>query len=459
VLLPPSGGWLKGDLHVHSMHSHDAVQLGDDIAHLVLAAERAGLDFASISDHRSADCLSDPQFAGAGSALVLLAGEEWGGPGHAGAHGLTRSPIAHEQDEGQGPAVCVQKIEQVIADVHAMGGFFILNHPIDDRCPWYWPVDGFDGMEIWNQPWSFRGAYDVSPADIRKWMGDHGMTSQSGPGAPAEAFAAVALGGGGVNRQRLKYYEAYLASGRHIAAVGGGDSHYLILPGNPTTLVFASDRTPAAICEAVRKGRTMVARAPDAPVLEFTADRDGDGIFESIVGDSLPLGRAVTFKIHVRDAEDGKLELVKNGRIIQQWQVTGGDFEVTYADAAATPSWYRVNCYERLDMSVPNARLLRQLVLGTANLSFLNTLSSGLLGGVFGWIGSFAGHVQDIVDTGGPALVWLLLFGDQAGVHMAPIPTRYPRLELPEGVSRILNVCVEDDDYCPGVFTSPIWVE
>lgn len=449
-LLPPVGTWLKGDLHVHSRHSHDAEDFGDEIDGVIALGERAGLDFLAISDHRNANCLTDPKFTGAVTPLILIPGEEWGGSGHAGAHGLTRDPIYHSQSQGGQTGT-----QMAIDDVHAMGGIFILNHPIDEKCPWVWPVDRFDGVEVWNTMWAMRNASDRTAAEITSYAIGHGV-----PQPMPETIAATAFTGGGTNWQRLKFYEAHLAAGRHIAAVGGGDSHYVVLPGQPTTVVFAEQATPAGVLEGIRKGRTMVMRAPDAPRLEFTADRDSDGIFESIVGDRIPIGGTVVFKVRVEDADGGRIELVRNGQVVQTWDVTGGAFEVAFADMPLGPSWYRVNCYEKLDMSLPQAALLKQLVLGTTNLSWLTNLTSGFLANIFGgWLPSFANDVQEIVDTGGPALVWLLIYGWQVGIQMAPVPTRYPRLEIPEAVSRILNVAVHDDEYCPGVLTSAIWVE
>src|SRR5262245_365022 len=49
---PPVGGWMKGDFHVHSNHSGDA-SIGDDITGVIKCAEYAGLDFTTISDHRT----------------------------------------------------------------------------------------------------------------------------------------------------------------------------------------------------------------------------------------------------------------------------------------------------------------------------------------------------------------------------------------------------------------------
>jgi hypothetical protein len=457
---PPPGAWLLGDLHVHTTHSHDAATLGDDVEGVIRCAERAGLDFISITDHRTVACLHDPDFQGAQTPLVLLAGEEWGGHGHAGIHGLTRAPVHHSQDSGQGAAQAIAKVQATIDDAHAMGGAFILNHPVDTSNPWCWPAERFDGIEVWNQQWALRNTPDLDAAAIARWMADNGMTPGSGPQPMPEVLAAVAEKGGGINWQRLKFYEAHLSAGRRAAAVGGGDTHYFALPGSPTTAVYARDRSAAAVIEGIRAGRTMVLRAPDAPRLELTADRDGDGVFESMIGDSIPrAGAPLTFKVRVRDCERGMIDLVRDGRIIQRWAVTAPDFEVTYSDAPSGRSWYRVDCWEPLDMSVPYAQELKRLTLGTAGSSLGVGASIVAALGAGGVLARYLGYVQDFVDAGGPAALWLLLFGDRMGVRLSPASTRYPRLEFPEAVSRILNVAIHQDDYCAGAFTSPIRVE
>jgi hypothetical protein len=456
TLVPPSGTWLKGDFHVHSNWSGDATSLGDDIGVVIQCAERAGLDFTTISDHRVTNCLTDPKFLSAKTPLILIAGEEWGGPGHAGAHGLTRPPIFQSED-GATAADCCSSIQQSIDDVHSMGGVFVLNHTIDDSNPWYWPCDRWDGIEIWNQQWALRELAEADASGMQSWMLKNGMMAPGAPQPPPENLAAIQVRGGGLNWQRVALYHAFLNSGRHVAAMGGSDAHYLVLPGSPTTLVFAEQPTVAGIMDGVRRSRTMVARAADAPHLEFTADRDGDGIFETIIGDRIPLaGRPVTFKIHVVGAQDGKLDLVKNGQVFQQWAINAPDFEVTFTDAPTAASWYRVNCWEKLDLSNANAPMLRDLVLGGQGQGFLATLLSGPVASL---LGSLAGKIDDVVDTGGPAAVWLVLFGDQMGVKVSPVLSKYPRLEFPPAVSKILNVAVHDQDYCPGVLTSPIWVE
>lgn len=451
---PRTGTWLKGDFHVHSSHSGDATSYGDDISGVIKAAEVAGLDFFSMTDHRQATCLTDPQFTNATTKLILIAGEEWGQPGHAGAHGLTRDPIYHEQDQTQGAAVCVQKIQQTIDDVHSMGGVFVLNHAVDAKNAWYWPVSNFDGIEVWNQSWALGSAADQTDADVRAWAQGHGLDQPGGPSTPQEAFAAVSVRGGGQNWQRTHLYEAYLTStGRHLAAIGGGDTHYLFLPGSPTTRVFAETPTKDAILKAVREGRTIVQRSPDAPLVELNADVDNKGFFDKMIGDSVPLGHPVTFKIHVKDDTGGKVQLVKNGTIVQEWKIGSADFTTTYQDTPGTKSWYRLNVEEPLDLTLPNTKLLKDLILGVQSAPWLQSL----LG--LGILGANGAKIANALNSGVPALGWLLVYGGQAGVRVSPGSTNYPRLEVPPAVSRWLNMAVHDDGYAMGAVTSPIWAE
>ncbi len=450
---PRQGVWLKGDFHVHSTHSGDATW-GDDITGVIRAAEANGLDFISLSDHRQATCLTDPQFTNATTKLVLIPGEEWGGPGHAGAHGLTRDPIFHEQDTSQGPGPCVKKIQQTIDDVTAMGGVFVINHPIDAKNPWFWPIERFQGIEVWNQQWALGSAADSTLADLQAWAQAKGLDVPGAPSTPPEARQALAATGGGQNWQRLKLYEAYLSSGHHISAIGGGDTHYLFLPGWPTTTVFAEKPTKDAILEGVRKGRTIVQRAPDAPAVEFMADPGNKGNFHAMIGDSIPIGQPVTFKIRVKDDLNGKVQLVKNGVTVQEWNVTSTDFTVTYTDTPGAKSWYRVNVLEPLDTTLPNTKLLKDLILGVQSAPWLQQIIG------LGILGSLGQKITTALNSGVPTLAWLLIYGQQAGVRVsAQGSTNYPRLEIPPAVSRWMNMAVHDQAYAMGAVTSPIWVE
>jgi hypothetical protein len=450
---PPSGIWLAGDLHQHTSISGDAASMGDDPAMSLRLAERAGLDFTCLTDHRTFDIFQAQAQGQLGHPTVIgIPGMEWNGDGHANAIGHQTANSFPVSMGGQASPDDV--VRAVVDEVHRQGGIFTVNHPSYPGDLWLYTTDRVDAIEVWNSNWALRATGAVDGAYIAR------EAQQKGLAAAELARACDAWKPGGLNRQALAYWEELLAQGRKLAAVGGGDRHYLVLPGNPTTRVFAASKTQADILDAVRLGRTVVCRGPDAPYVDFTADADGDGIFETIVGGSVPLGRPVAFRARVIDADGGRVDLVKDGQMIQRWSVTGQDFSVDFTDAASARAWYRLDVYEPLDMSIPHAGTLKSMVL-LGGQSWLQqvTSGSGTLGSLLSFAAPLLQHVQRAADAGGAALVWLLFYGDQAGCRMSPVPTRYPVIEFPEAVSRILNVDMIDDDYARGAITSPIYAE
>jgi len=446
----PAGVWLAGDMHQHTSISPDA-NIGDDPAMSLRLAERAGLDFTCLTDHRTFDILNNQ--AGLQHPTVIgIPGMEWNGTGHANVIGF-HQPGSFPTDNG-GPLGPNDTTLQVMDAVHAQGGIFVVNHPSYGGDLWIWTTERADAIEVWNGNWTLRAQGAEDGAFVNQAAANEGVS------APELAAACDQWRAGGLNRQSLAFWESLLLSGRKLAAVGGGDRHYLVMPGNPTTRVFAADRSQAAILEAVRRGRTIVARGPDGPHVEFTADRNGDGVFETMIGDSVRIGEAVTFKARVVDADGGRVDLVRDGQVIQRWAVTGPDFEVTYAETPAQRSFYRLDVYEPLDMTMPSASTLKSLVL-LGGQSWLTQLTSGqgFLGNLLSFASGILAQVQRAIDAGGAPLVWLLLNGDKVGVKMSPVPTQYPTMEFPEAVSRMLNIDMLDTDYARGAITSPIYAE
>ncbi len=446
---PPVGRWLKGDLHVHTHYSHDAQKYGDDVAQSIRLAEFSGLDFVVLGDHRGDWLFADPQLRSTPTRLVVIPGMEWGGAGHAGAHGYSAS-LTYVTQSGSSGADRIASIRQTIAELHAMGGVFVLNHPMDPRTPWVYPTSGADAMEVWNQLWSMRSVRDLTAQQL----GDY--AARLGVQPPADALYAATVQGGGSNYQALKRWEYLLDQGEKLAAVGGGDRHYLVRPGEPTTLVYARQASEAAILEAIRQGRTMVARSPRAPHVEFAADGDGDGVYEALIGDSVPLGRANAFRVRVQGAAGGLLVVYKNGQVILERTLATDDEQVAFSDTANARSWYRLDVFEPLDLSDADLRVLRDLVLGLGG----RTIRGGLLNIAGNWAQSAINQIQDIVTTGAPAALWLLVRGGQLGVKLeAGAGTRYPIITWPERVSRVLHTDMLRPAYCRGVITSPIWAE
>ncbi|PUB26186.1 hypothetical protein C8K30_106275 [Promicromonospora sp. AC04] len=233
--LPAPDGltWYAGDLHAHTTHSDGTLS----IAQLTAAAVGRGLDFLAVTDHNTVS--HHPHLPGVGAAydICLLPGQEvTTHAGHANAFGDIgwvdfRRPAA-----------------RWLSDVEERGGLLSVNHPIQDDCGWLYPVrTGF--LELWHISW-FLDLTATGP-----WA--HLRASAGAPGLPG-----------------------------YPVLLGGSDFHTPdqgFPPGTPTTWVAAEDRTPEAILDAVRHGRTALSRfpGPGEPVLVRVGDDlvavDADG--------------------------------------------------------------------------------------------------------------------------------------------------------------------------------------
>ncbi|MEV0891128.1 CehA/McbA family metallohydrolase [Promicromonospora sp. NPDC050262] len=248
----PSGlTWYAGDLHAHTTHSDGTLS----IAQLAAAAVSRGLDFLAVTDHNTVSHHAHLPGVGAAYDLCLLPGQEvTTHAGHANAFGEIgwvdfRRPAA-----------------LWLSDVEERGGLLSVNHPLQDDCGWQYPVrTGF--LELWHISW-FLDLTATGPWAYLRGVG--------GPAADrAEAGSAAGLSG----------VSAAGAAGIPVF-LGGSDFHTPdqgYPPGTPTTWVAAEDRTPEAILDAVRRGRTALSRfpGPGEPVLVRVGDDlvavDADG--------------------------------------------------------------------------------------------------------------------------------------------------------------------------------------
>jgi hypothetical protein len=306
---PPAGEWLKGDLHLHSSHSNDA--LDNPQAEVIAKAEALGMDYFVFTDHDNhvqgnITTWADPAYRS--DSMVLLYGVEWTtARGHAGVFGT--APWDHSRlyaiRDGDGAAT--------VAEAHALGLHFSVNHPAAGD-PWEHPLDvDFDSIEVWNAVW-------VAPAN---------------------------------NAGAIELWDGILASGRRLSARGGSDVHHqqgiesrILNVGNPTTFIYARERTAEAILEGLKAGHASISYAPSAERVEFVADADGDGVFETIMGDDIDgHGQTIDFRIEIvgfREASTYEVTVIKDGAPFQSWQDASP--VVTFADAppAGERAYYRV---------------------------------------------------------------------------------------------------------------------
>ncbi|MGH2562828.1 MAG: CehA/McbA family metallohydrolase [Thermomicrobiales bacterium] len=232
-LSPPSlePGWLRGDLHCHTLASDGDSWLIDVLA----AAHEAGLDFLGVTDHNAANLPVAPDEPG---LPILIPGIEvttYGG--HWNVWGASRWFDFRLPD---GEAVARE-----MAAAAAAGGFVSVNHPRPFGPPWEYGVDlGYHAVEVWNGPWQF------------------------------------------LNSACLAHWEAHLRRGQRVVALGGSDTHFLQgeasgpLPrprlGQPTVWVHVDGEPSAgAILDGLRQGRCFISTSPAGPQLYLTRTEKG----------------------------------------------------------------------------------------------------------------------------------------------------------------------------------------
>jgi predicted metal-dependent phosphoesterase TrpH len=314
----PVGTWIAGDTHVHDDHSSDgsSVRQGIDqgargnvsVADQIHQAERVGLGFLPLTDHRTYDQQWDPLWTS--NKLILIPGEEANGSPHANVHGA-----ADELVDGANPPGSAEyrHFQQSIWDVHAQNASWQTNHPDDGE---------------WNGTKPNANASAVGVDTVESW--------NRGSDPDGE----------------LDYAENRLNAGYRFGLTGASDNHFKELwgvagPGMPTTYVFAPTPTERGVVAGLRAGHTSVSVNPLGPMVTLTADVDGDGAYESMGGDEVTAvtGAAATLKVRVRRAAGMTVFVyAAPGRSrgpVATFSPTKLDQSFTLA-LAPTASWYRV---------------------------------------------------------------------------------------------------------------------
>ncbi len=314
-LLSAADGWLVGDFHAHSSYSSDGF---DAVASQIAMAEALedpailaahpeyvghGIDILAFTDHGNVEAAFDEDFHS--ERLVLVPGAEWNlSIAEANLHGITASVTVDLEGDG----VDGDDVRALADTVHALGANLSINHPMAANYPFPWDLRTHDSLEVWNAGW----ALSVPPADeqtLADWEADHGAASPFW----RRALQAHSLHAGGM---ALVLYEAMLARGVHVAAVGGSDRHILFLPGFPATRVFvdAADPDVEDVLAGIRSRRSFVSRGPAGPQLLLEVQASGG---DGMMGDQLAVsdGETVLVSIGTARAPAGELRLIHGAAV------------------------------------------------------------------------------------------------------------------------------------------------
>jgi hypothetical protein len=202
--------------------------------------------------------------------------------------------------------------------LHAEGGLLQANHPNEPRWGYGYDVP-VDTVEVWNLPWYYQ------------------------PPLPASSN----------NTWALHYWEGWLDRGAHVAATGGSDNHWISTtaaqgPGQPTTWVYVRRRGVRGVLDGLRAGHTFVASQPPGyggPRVFLEADRNRDGRYESIVGDTVR--RRARLRVRVWNAPGSYVRIVTDGgrEAIAPRLIRGPRFQHRFRLRAGKPTWVRAEVY------------------------------------------------------------------------------------------------------------------
>lgn len=216
-VIDPAPGWYPGEMHMHTIHSDGNKTLVQSIEQ----HEAQGYRFMVTTDHNTYTAHYDhADGAKVHPEMLLIYGEEFtGAPGHANLVGMKPGTWLDFRLDLDDP-----RISDIIDIAHKLGALFNLNHPCSIK--WRYPMERCtkaDGIEVWNG------------------------------------------GFGSDDAQAVLLWESQIKAGRHMAAVGGTDTH----GGTPstTTFVYAKNLSSAAILDGMRKEHMFVSESPKGPML------------------------------------------------------------------------------------------------------------------------------------------------------------------------------------------------
>ena len=327
-----------GNMHVHTPYS-DGTGMHEEIA---AAAAKAGLDFVICTDHNV--YVSGVQ--GYYDDVLLLVGEEL--------HDVRRHPqgdhlLAFGVETDLAPLA--SSAQAVIDQATEAGGVCFLAHPFErgsplgrelDAIEWHsWEVEGYAGIELWNYMSEFKGLLRG-----KLWAIFYAHYPGIGIRGPYHAT--------------LEKWDALLAEGRRVTAIGGADAHgktYTMGPFTkqlfPYDFLFRCvnthlltdvpmdgdlDHDKALIYEALRAGRTWVGYdlAGSTSGFRFRATSMDHG---AVIGEQLVRKGAADFEVET--PEPGDIRLLRDGEVVARSR--GQRLRHT----TALPGVYRVEVYRR----------------------------------------------------------------------------------------------------------------
>lgn len=325
------------NLHMHTSYSDGT----GSHAEIAQAALRAGLDAVIVTDHNIWVNGPEGYYPNDGRQALLLVGEE--------IHDQARVPQKNHLivlGTDRELATQAQDPQRLLDIVHQNGGLSFIAHPVDPAAPavyqddlsWVdWNVRGFTGIELWNGSSEFKSLLKTKL---------HAIIYAYYPRLiPHGPFPSA-----------LEKWDELISNGRRVVAIGGSDAHALRLRLGPlrrivfpyeyhfstinTHLLLSSPLSGDLIEDryqilgALAQGHAFIGNDLPASTRGFRFSGQGKGRTAQM-GEEVPASGGVT--LQVRLPRPGECRLIKDGKVIQNWQN-----RETYVHITTQPGAYRV---------------------------------------------------------------------------------------------------------------------
>ncbi len=328
------------NLHMHTRYSDGSASH----AEIARAALRSGLDAVIVTDHNVWVDGPEDYYQDGDRRVLLLVGEE--------VHDQARDPQKNHLlvfGADRELAQFAHDPQLLLDSVEKAGGLAFIGHPVDPAAPavgepdisWVdWGVRGYSGIELWNGFSEFKSL-------LKSKL--HAIFYAYNP----QRIATGPL------PETLKKWDALLAQGRQVVAIGGSDAHALsaslgplrrtlfpyefhfhainthLLVPKPLSGDLLDDRR--MLLEALRQGHAFVGYDLPAPTRGFRITVNGKD--ETVtMGDHISARSGVTFQIRLPIRTE--CNLLKDGKVVKTWTRRENCTYIT-----TQPGTYRVEVY------------------------------------------------------------------------------------------------------------------
>jgi len=224
-------GWVKGDFHVHSVHSD-----GDSTLREITAkARELGLDFVAVTDHNTHSHIAELGYRSAfiEGVLLLKGVEVTTYKGHFNAFGVSFTPEFRFKSESE--------LLRVTRHLRKKGAVLSVNHPKPLGPDWEWATMSFAHLvEVFHAIWEFNNYIS-----LRKW-------------------------------------DEQLKRGARLGLIGGSDAHRvkgcggISQFGAPTTWVYVDELSERGLLEGLLRQRVFISKSPEGPRVELAVRSVGE---------------------------------------------------------------------------------------------------------------------------------------------------------------------------------------